>query len=155
MFNDEDNDQLRDLYNLLQHFLYFSIDDHTGAQHSHEDTYEAHCKCLARLQKTAFKHLKTKLTILALSNYAAIDKRPELEGHLATLTDTELHQLCAWLDLRTNYPRSSKVAADRPLLIEVLLSIHERRPTFQEVVKGMNILPTEVRHSFLVYEQHS
>ncbi len=144
MFNDEDNGQLRDLYNLLLHFVYFPIDDNTGAQYSREESYEAHCRNLARLQKTALKHFKAKLTILALSNYAAIDKRTELEGYLAALTDLELNELCAHLELRTSYPKSTKVVTDRQLLIEVLLCTHERRSTFQEVVGEMNILPTEV-----------
>ena len=149
-FNEDNNGQFRDLYNLLQHFVYFSIDDHTGAEYSHEESYDAHCKILARLQKTALKHFKIKLTILALSNYAAIDKRTELEGHLASLTDGELEELCILLGLRTSYPRSSKIVADRQLLIEVLLFTHERRRTFREVVGGMNVLPTEVRYTFIL-----
>ncbi|KAI9872843.1 MAG: hypothetical protein M1830_001128 [Pleopsidium flavum] len=143
VFNDGDNGQLRDLYNLLLHFVYFSIDDHTGAQYSREESYQAHCTNLARLQKTALSHFKAKLTILALSNYAAIDKRTELEGHLAALTDLELAELCAHLELRTNYPKSKSVVIDRKFLIEVLLCTYERRSTFQEVVGEMNILPTE------------
>lgn len=144
MFNEDNNGQLRDLYNLLQHFVYFSIDDRTGAEYSYEESYDAHCKILARLQKTALKHFKTKLTILALSNYAAIDKRTDLEGHLGSLSDGELEELCVLLGLRTTYPRASKVVTDRRLHIEVLLFTHERRMTFREVVGGMNILPTEV-----------
>ena len=31
-FNDEDNGLIRDLYALLKHYTYFSIDDHTGIQ---------------------------------------------------------------------------------------------------------------------------
>ena len=144
MFNEDNNGQFRDLYNLLQHFMYFSIDDHTGAEYKPEESYEAHCKVLGRLQKTALKHFKTKLTILALSNYAAIDKRTELEGHLGSLTDPELEELCVLLGLRTTYPSSSKVLPDRRLFTEVILLTHERRLTFREVVRGMNILPTEV-----------
>jgi len=150
MFNEDNNGQLRDLYNLLQHFVYFSIDDYTGVEYSHEESYDAHCKTLARLQKVALKHFKTKLTILALSNYAAIDKRTELEGHLASLTDGELEELCVLLGLRTTYPRSSKVVTDRRFLVEVLLITHERRMTFREVVGRMNILPTEVGSPFMI-----
>jgi intron-binding protein aquarius len=151
MFNEDNNGQLRDLYNLLQHFVYFSIDDYTGAEYTHEEFYDAHCKTLARLQKAALKHFKTKLTILALSNYAAIDKRTELEGHLASLTDGELEELCVLLGLRTTYPRSSRVVADRRLLVEVVLITHERRMSFREAVGKMNILPTEVGYPVLIH----
>ncbi len=144
MFDDENNGQLRDLYILLQHFVYFSIDDHSGTQLTHEESYEAHCTRLSRLQKTALKRFKEKLTVLSLSNYAAIDKRTELEGHLATLTDAELEDLCSQLELRTDYPKLSKVVTDRRLFIEILLCTHERRKTFQESVRNMTILPTEV-----------
>ena len=144
LFNDEENGLLRDLYSLLRHFLYFSIDDHTGTQYSRPQSYEAHCARLARLQRTALKHLKSKLTILALSNYGAVEQRPELENHLEALTDTELSELCTLLGYRMSYPPSIKVAIDRKLLTEVLVSSHERHKTFQEVVRDLSIMPTEV-----------
>ncbi|KAL3425681.1 intron-binding protein aquarius [Phlyctema vagabunda] len=142
-FNNEDNGLLRDLYSLLKHYTYFSIDDHTGIQHSKTEAYERHCAVLASLQRVSLKHFKEKLTILALSNYASIDKRHELEGHLEALTDAELIQLCDLLDLRTSYPTTTKVVADRQFLSEVLLSAHEKRKTFQETARDLSILPTE------------
>jgi intron-binding protein aquarius len=142
-FNDEDNGLLRDLYALLKHYTYFSIDDHTGIQHSGAEAYERHCAILATLQRISLKHFKEKLTILALSNYASIDKRSELEGHLEALTDAEIIELCNLLNLRTSYPASVKVVADRQFLVEVLLSTHEKRKTFQEAAQDLSILPTE------------
>lgn len=142
-FNDEENGLLRDLYHLLKHYAYFSIDDHTGIQHSRNEAYERHCAVLASLQRVALKYFKEKLTILALSNYASIDKRTELEGHLEALTDAEITQLCELLDLRTSYPATTKVVVDRQFLTEVLLSAHEKRKTFQETARDLSILPTE------------
>ncbi|KAI6714255.1 intron-binding protein aquarius [Diplocarpon mali] len=141
--NDEENGLLRDLYGLLKHYTHFSIDDHTGIQHSRAEAYERHCSKLATLQRTALKHFKEKLTILALSNYGSIDKRTELEGHLKTLTSEEIVQLCDLLDIRTSYPSTTKVLANRKLLTEVLLSEHEKRKTFQETALDLSILPTE------------
>lgn len=143
-FNDEDNSLLRDLYALLKHYTYFSIDDHTGIQHSSTEAYEHHCATLATLQRVSLKHFKEKLTILALSNYASIDKRLELESHLASLTDPETVTLCDLLGLRTSYPSSTKVVADRQFLTEILLSVHEKRKTFQETARDLSILPTEL-----------
>jgi intron-binding protein aquarius len=142
-FNDEDNGLLRDLYALLKHYTYFSIDDHTGVQHTRTEAYERHCATLAALQRTALKHFKEKLTILALSNYGSIDKRSELEGHLEALTSSEITHLCDLLDFRTSYPPSTNVVADRKFLTEVLLSGHEKRKTFQETARDLSILPTE------------
>lgn len=143
MFNDEDNSLLRDLYALLKHYAYFSIDDHTGVQHSLTEAYERHCSTLATLQRTALKYFKSKLTILALSNYASIDRRAELESHLEALTDDELRQLCDALDFRTAYPQTTTVVADRKFLLEVMISAHEKRLTFQETARGLSVLPTE------------
>ncbi|KAH8594776.1 DEAD helicases superfamily protein-like protein [Bisporella sp. PMI_857] len=144
MFNDEENGLIRDLYGLLKHYTYFSIDDHTGIQHSTTEAYERHCETLATLQRVALKHFKDKLTILALSNYASIDKRSELEGHLELLTDAEIIELCNLLDLRTTFPGTCKVVADQTFLTEVLLSGHEKRKTFQETARDLSILPTEL-----------
>ena len=135
---------MRDLYALLKHYTCFSIDDHTGIQHSRADAYERHCATLASLQRVALKHFKEKLTILALSNYASIDKRAELEGHLEALTDAEIEELCDLLHFRTSFPKSTKIVADRQFLVEVLLSGHEKRKTFQETVRDLSILPTEL-----------
>ncbi|RDW89590.1 DEAD helicase superfamily protein-like protein [Coleophoma cylindrospora] len=144
VFNDEENGLIRDLYALLKHYTYFSIDDHTGIQHTRNEAYERHCATLATLQRVALKNFKEKLTILALSNYGSIDKRTELEGHLEGLTEAEISQLCELLDLRTSYPASTLVVADRAFLTEVLLSAHEKRKTFQETARDLSILPTEL-----------
>jgi intron-binding protein aquarius len=143
-FNDEDNGLLRELYSLLKHYTYFSIDDYTGIQHSRTEAYERHCATLASLQRVALKHFKDKLTVLALSNYGSIDRRSELEDHLKILTDEEVSELCHLLDLRNSYPTSTKIVANRQFLTEVLLSCHEKRKTFQETARDLSILPTEL-----------
>lgn len=144
VFNDEDNGLVRDLYSLLKHYTYFSIDDFTGIQHSRTEAYERHCATLASLQRVSLKHFKEKLTVLALSNYGSIDRRTELEDHLGALSDAEISELCSLLDFRTSYPESTKVVTDRQFLTEVLLSGHEKRKTFQETARDLSVLPTEL-----------
>ncbi|KAK1750649.1 hypothetical protein QBC47DRAFT_393152 [Echria macrotheca] len=143
MYNDEANGLLRELCDLLTHYTYFTVDDQTGVQHTVEEAYSLHCDNLAKLQRTALKHFKEKLTVLALSNYGAIDKRSELESLLEPLTVGELEQLCALLGLRTAYPESTKVPIDRRFLLEILLSTFERRKTFQENARDLSVLPDE------------
>ncbi|OTB06804.1 hypothetical protein M426DRAFT_318517 [Hypoxylon sp. CI-4A] len=143
MFNDEDNGLLRDQFSLLSHYVHFTVDDQTGAQHSRTEAYDRHCAALANLQRVALRHFKEKLTVLALSNYGSIDKRSELENLLEALTDEETKRLAALLELRTGYPESVKVSIDRPFLTEVLLSAYEKRKTFQEISRDTSILPTE------------
>ena len=143
IFNEEGSSLLRDLAGLLRHYVYFSIDDHSGAQRSMDESYEVHCKTLAKLQRVAMKHFKSKLTILALSNYAAIDKRSDLDDQLSLLDDQELEELCNLMAYRTRYPKSTTVTVDREFLKEILVTSHERKKTFQEVAKDLSICPTE------------
>ncbi|KAK0646107.1 P-loop containing nucleoside triphosphate hydrolase protein [Cercophora newfieldiana] len=143
MYNDESNGLVRDLSALLSHYTYFTVDDQTGVQHSREEAYDRHCANLAKLQRAALKNFKEKLTVLALSNYGAIDKRSELEGLLEPLTDEELEQLCGFLGFRTAYPESTKLPTDRRFLTEVLLSTFERRKTFQETAHDLSVFPDE------------
>jgi intron-binding protein aquarius len=145
IFSDPNNDLFRDMYNLLRHFMHFSIDDHTGLQLSKDECYDLHCSTLAKLQRVAFKSFKDKLTILALSNYSSIDERGQLEDSISALSDDELIALLGALGARTNYPKGSKVVTDRAFFTEVIVWLHERKRTFQETVKDLSILPNEVR----------
>ncbi|KAL1841282.1 hypothetical protein VTK73DRAFT_3517 [Phialemonium thermophilum] len=143
LFNDEDNDLVRDMVAVLAHYTYFPIDDHTGIQLSRTEAYDRHCARLANLQRIALKHYKEKLTVLALSNYGSIDSRSELEGLLEPLTADELRELAALLHLRTSYPDSVRLTIDRKFLLEVLLSTFERRRTFQDTARALSVLPDE------------
>lgn len=143
IFKDPENGLFRDLYVLLRHFVHFPIDDNSGVQHTQVQSYEEHCAILARLQRVSLMNFKEKLTILALSNYAAIDKKEELEAHLHPLSDAELVSLAELLGFRTKYPPGSNVAIGRELLLEILISAHERRRTFRETMRDLSILPTE------------
>lgn len=144
MFNSQENGLLRDLFVLLRHFIHFPIDDNTGAQYPRAQSYEKHYDTLARLQRTALKHFKSKLAILALSNYGAIDRREDLESQLSELTDEELTELCTLLGYRTAYPNAANLQVTRQVLMEILISAHERRATFQEAVRSLSIQPTEI-----------
>lgn len=143
MFNQESNALLRDLHGLLSHYAYFSIDDQSGIQYSAEDAYERHCAQLAILQRTALKHFKDKLMVLALSNFGSLEKREDLEEHFTPLSDEELVTLCEQLELRVSYPESSKIVTDRATVMEIIVSTFERRKTFQENARTLSILPTE------------
>ena len=143
MFNTQGNGLLRDLFALFRHFANFPVDDNTGLQHSKAQSYERHCGDLARLQRTALRHFKEKLTVLALSNYGAIDGRKELEDFLTQLTDVELEDMCLILGFRTAYPSAANIQVTRELLMEIILLAHAKRKTFQETVRDLSTQPTE------------
>ncbi|KAK2739281.1 hypothetical protein FQN57_006616 [Myotisia sp. PD_48] len=143
LYNDDKNSIFRDFYTLLRRFINFSIDDTSGQHLSLQAVYENHCLDLARLQRTAIKHFKDQLSLLALSNYGSLEKRSELSEHLRELDDNQLKTFCDLLGFRTAYPEHTTVLPERELLLEILLSHFERRPTFQETTFELSILPTE------------
>ncbi|KAG8529968.1 uncharacterized protein KY384_005450 [Bacidia gigantensis] len=143
LFNVPENGLFRDLYVLLRHFVHFPVDDHSGIQFSKEQSRDLHCQELAKLQRLSLKSHKEKLSLLALSNYGSIDQRGDLEGHLSQLNDRELVELCSSLGLRTTYPPEGKVEQSRKLVLEILVSTHEKQKTFQDSVRNMSVLPTE------------
>lgn len=143
MYNSEKNGLLRELHDLLSHFTYFTIDDQTGAQLSRTEAYDRHCKSLGRLQRTALKHYKDKLTVLALSNYGAIEKRSDLRTLLEPLADDELLALVGHLGMRTTYPEDLVLPINRSFLLECILAEFERKQTFQELAQKMTLMPTD------------
>ena len=143
LYRQQDNALFRDLYSLLQHYTFFPINDHTGAEYDRDGFSELHRARLAKLQRTALKHFKSKLTILALSNYGSIEKRDELETHFASLTDAELIDLATTLGFRTSYSSSMAAPISREFLLDLLILHHERRKTFRKIVQDLTVLPTD------------
>ncbi|KAL1996333.1 hypothetical protein VTN49DRAFT_98 [Thermomyces lanuginosus] len=143
LYNSQGNTLIRDFYSLLRHFVEFDIDDYTGEPLSAQAVYDAHCQRLGRLQRVALKHFKDKLTILALSNYGAIEQRADLEANLSALDDSELESLCSRLGFRTTYPKSIQFTPSRSFYLEVLVSYFERKPSFRESALKLRVAPTE------------
>ena len=143
LYSYQDNALFRDLYALFQQYAFFPINDHTGIEYTKDGFSELHHATLAKLQRTALRHFKSKLTILALSNYGSIEKRDELDGHLSSLTDAELAELAKLLGFRTSYSSSIAAPVSRAFLLDLIILNHERRRTFREVVDNLAALPTD------------
>ncbi|KAL5412172.1 hypothetical protein PMIN06_009475 [Paraphaeosphaeria minitans] len=157
MYTDEENGLFRDLYNLLSHFTYFPIEDQTGRQLSKLEYDQEHYDVLAKLQRVATATFPEKLQLLTLANYGSLGNPDELQGHVRTLEDAELVQLCSLMGLRTDYPKSSFLVLDRPFFTETLLSAVEHRSTFKDIVRDLPVLPTEdvlFENSFLRNEAY-
>jgi intron-binding protein aquarius len=146
LFKDTKNQLFRDLVNQLDHYVHFAVDSYTSAPLSENEMHEMHCLELANLQRIALKHFKEKLTVLALSNYSSIDKRADLVEAFGDLTDEEIERLCQLLHLRTTYPDGTAITVDRTFLIEVLVESFQRRESFTEKARKMNIYPNEVHN---------
>ena len=137
---------LREMYDLLFHYTYFPIDDHSGKQLSRQESDELHNSRIAKLQKAALRLHPDKLKILILANYGSLGQRDELIGHLETLTDAEIVELCQELRIRTSYSEKSLLVQDRQFWIETLVFSIERKPLYYEQMQhDFPILPTEQR----------
>lgn len=143
VYADEDNGLFRDLYNLLSHFTYFAIEDQSGKQLSKLEFDQQHYDTLAKLQRIGYAAFQDKLQLMALANFGSIGNREELDGHLRTLNDDELKELCALMGLRTEYPSTTFLVRDRTFYMETLVSLVEQRPIFKDTVRDMPVLPTE------------
>jgi intron-binding protein aquarius len=144
LYKDTKNQLFRDLVDQLDHYVHFAVNSYTSAPLSENEMHEIHCSELANLQRVAIQHFKEKLTVLALSNFASIDKRAELVESFAALTDDEIVQLCQHLNLRTTYPEGTTVDVDRTFLTEVLVGTFQRRESFTEKARKLNIYPNDV-----------
>ena len=143
MLADKQSSLLNDFAALLEHYIHFPLDDHTGRLKSSEDAARDRSAHIAGLQRIALKHFKEKLNLLALSNQGAIQQRQELHSHLEGLDDGELTPLAAQLGIRSTYPNVPSLTSSRVLVLDTILSSYEKRPSYQDTLKQMAVLPTE------------
>ena len=155
LYKDPKNQLFRDLVDQLDHYVHFAVNSYTSAPLSENEMHEIHCAELANLQRIAFQYFKEKLTVFALSNFASIDKRMELEEAFAELTNDELVQLCQHLNLRTTYPEGTTVDVDRTFLKEVLVETYQRRESFTEKARKLNIYPNDVSPRYLLIQENA
>jgi intron-binding protein aquarius len=133
----------RDLFKLLLHFTTFPTDDFEEKQLSVEESFEAHCRKLGKLQRIGFTTLEEKLKILALSNFGSLSKPEDLKSHFSSLTLEEITGLCEKLGIRTKYPGSVSIVLDKSFFIQVLVYTFERKAPFQDEVRDLDVVPTE------------
>lgn len=134
---------MRDLYGLLQHYMDFPLNDHTGRMLSQKEMAEARSVPVTVLQRLALKYYKDKLSLLALSNHGSLRQPEELAMHLEPLDDDELGDLAAHLGVRTAFPNDESVRYGRKHILEAISSRLEIRPNYQELMKKVAVLPTE------------
>lgn len=154
----QNEQRIRDMYQLLVHYTHFPVEDHTGRQLTRQEYQEVQNTNISRLQKAGLKQQPEKLKILILTNFGALGQRKELEGHLAELSDAELLQLCAEFGLRTSeYPEKTLLVRDRTFIMETLVAAVEHKPYYTERMRSLRILPTEdilYDHAMTRTEEH-
>ncbi len=92
---------------------------------------EKHYEKVLQLQKAIFKHFREDMPTFPLQNIQTIDKRDALNDEFEKLSDEQLKSIGKALQppIQIN---------DRELLMEVLISQHERVQSHLEVRIGKN-----------------
>ncbi|CEF97845.1 Intron-binding protein, aquarius [Ostreococcus tauri] len=129
------------LVDLFAFYMYFEIDDHTGAALNDEDIMSAHHDRLLQLQRLAFKHHMDKLKDLALGNCAGIERRKNLIEHLSALEPEELRNLVT-SELLLVDPEDP-MAQDPKFLLEVMVDTFEKRRSQRQMINSMPLYPNE------------
>jgi len=81
------------------------------------------------------------LRSFALSNVAGVDTREALMKHFGVLSQQTLHEIASYLHLAPSSPPCNTFT--RQLLLEILVSHHERRPSQLEAINALPLYPTE------------
>ncbi|CAF4191541.1 unnamed protein product, partial [Rotaria sordida] len=116
-------------HKMLTNFKFYSnfeINDTTGETLTQNEMMEKHYEKVLQLQKAIFKHFRDEMPTFPLQNIQTIDKREILNDEFDKLSDEQLKSISLSLQppIQIN---------NRELLIEVLISEHEKIQSHLEV----------------------
>ncbi|KAF3274064.1 hypothetical protein TWF970_008263 [Orbilia oligospora] len=143
VYAQQENQLLRDLVALLEHFYYHddsSAGDPRKATLSVESRYRRN---IARLQNAALQMSKGKLTVLGLANYASIGQKDDLSLQISMLDDGELSEIYERLLFRQNYPEGVPRHIDRSFMLCAIVEAFSKRESLVDIVRNSSLLPTE------------
>jgi len=126
------------LLDLVDFYVEFEINDHTGDALSVESVVQRQCERLAFLQRTAFRMYPKVLEDLALTNQSSIEDRSSLKGHLSKLDDKQLMDFAVGIQC---VPKGEAVS--RHFAEEAILHRYCRRRTQADSFKREPLYPTE------------
>ncbi|CAF3629326.1 unnamed protein product [Rotaria socialis] len=114
----------------------FEINDTTGETLSQNEMMEKHYEKVLQLQSAVFKHFRDEMPTFPLQNIQLIDKREILNEEFDKLSDSQLNSIAASLQPPIQID-------NRELLIEVLISTHERMQSHLQLINTLPLYPTE------------
>lgn len=122
-------------HKMLSNFEFYSnfeINDTTGETLTQIELMEKHYEKALQLQKAIFKNFRTEMPTLPLQNIRTIDKREVLQEEFEQLSNEQLNAIGASLQ--------PPIQSDnRELLMEILISEHERVQSHLEVCSTFDI----------------
>ncbi|XP_076834067.1 LOW QUALITY PROTEIN: RNA helicase aquarius [Brachyhypopomus gauderio] len=130
------------LLDMLKFYTGFEINDQTGNALTEKEMTTLHYDRITSLQRAAFAHFP-ELQDFALSNVAAVDTRESLTRQFGHLSPSTLHRVASYLCLLPELPEGTETSYDKEILLELLVSRHERRISQIEQLNQMPLYPTE------------
>uniref|UniRef100_A0AAR2JCJ2 RNA helicase aquarius n=1 Tax=Pygocentrus nattereri TaxID=42514 RepID=A0AAR2JCJ2_PYGNA len=130
------------LLDMLKFYTGFEINDQTGNALTEKEMTNIHYDRITSLQRAAFAHFP-ELQDFALSNVAAVDTRESLTKQFGHLSPSTLHRVASYLCLLPELPEGKDTSYDKEILLELLVSRHERRISQIEQLNQMPLYPTE------------
>ncbi|KAI1895297.1 hypothetical protein AGOR_G00104840 [Albula goreensis] len=130
------------LLDMLKFYTGFEINDQTGIALTGKEMTTLHYERITSLQRAAFAHFP-ELQDFALSNVAAVDTRESLNKQFGHLSPNTLHQVASYLCLLPELPEGQDTTYEKEVLLELLVSRHERRISQIEQLNQMPLYPTE------------
>jgi intron-binding protein aquarius len=126
-------------HKMLMNFEFYSnfeINDTTGETLSQIELMEKHYDKVLQLQKAIFKYFRDDMPTFPLQNIRTIDKREILQEEFEKLSDEQLKSIGGSLQPPIRID-------NRELLMEVLISEHERDQSHIELINTLPLYPTE------------
>ncbi|KAJ8289040.1 hypothetical protein COCON_G00016990 [Conger conger] len=130
------------LLDMLKFYTGFEINDQTGIALTENEMTSLHYEQITSLQRAAFAHFP-ELQDFALSNVAAVDTRESLSKQFGHLSPNTLHRVASYLCLLPELPEGQDTTHEKEVLLELLVSRHERRISQIEQLNQMPLYPTE------------
>ncbi|KRZ07965.1 Intron-binding protein aquarius, partial [Trichinella zimbabwensis] len=131
-----------ELLNTLKRCAYFEIDDLTGESLSQKEMTIIHVERITKLQELVFQKYNDKMTIFYLSPISEVDNRKNLFKYFSVLSDEELLNLSADLNL-VDPNHMEDPTLDRTLLMEMMVNHHEKQPSQLDRINEMSLYPSE------------
>uniref|UniRef100_A0AAX7TCD2 Aquarius intron-binding spliceosomal factor n=1 Tax=Astatotilapia calliptera TaxID=8154 RepID=A0AAX7TCD2_ASTCA len=130
------------LLDMLKFYTGFEINDQTGNALTQKEMTTLHYDRITSLQRAAFAHFP-ELHDFALSSVASVDTRESLTKHFGHLSPNMLHKVASYLCLLPELPEGQDTTIEKAVLLELLVSCHERRISQIEQLNQMPLYPTE------------
>jgi intron-binding protein aquarius len=124
----------------MEYYLRFPIDEQEGEPIEHEDMVLENYARMEELQRVAYSDFPGKLKPLALGCIKNIDSRKGMLKHLDKLTDTELRNLCVFVDILAEVEKPSET---REMLNEIVLRHYMTPVSKKNEMNYLALYPTE------------